>query len=79
MAVLETQLQNVRERLGEVDAAGRETVKEFRVAIEKHKDDHITQVKESANTRWKWISAILALLAVADPVLVLIAKRLLGL
>lgn len=49
----------------ELDAAQKETVKEFRHALEKHRDFHDTNAKHAVETRWKWISALLAVFGLA--------------
>ena len=77
IAQLEVHVQNLNDRVTEVRASLQETTKEFREAIEHHKDHHSDEVAQSSNTRWRWISAGLGFLAVAGPIATFIATQVL--
>ncbi len=78
IAALEAHFQNLRERLGEIDASLRETVKEFRQALERHRDHHSSEAQQSSQTRWRWVSVGLAFLAVAGPIATFVATKVWG-
>ncbi len=78
MAALEAHLQNLKERQGETDAALRETVREFREALERHRNHHSSEAQQSSQTRWRWVSIGLAILAVAGPIATFVATKVWG-
>ena len=77
IAALEAHIQNLRDRIVGIEAAQQQTVREFREALEKHNDDHTTKAKEAGESKWKWVSAVLGLFAVAGPIATLVATQLL--
>ena len=71
IAKLEANVENLRLTNADLKADLRQTVKEFREALEKHEGHHQT----SANTKWKIISAVLAVVAIASPIVTLVVER----
>jgi cyclopropane fatty-acyl-phospholipid synthase-like methyltransferase len=66
---VETDVKHLLTRVAELDASLQQTVSEFREALEKHRDHHRDEAREASNTRWRWISALLAVAAVLGPIL----------
>jgi predicted phage gp36 major capsid-like protein len=77
VAAIETHVQNLRDQLAGLEADQKETVREFRAALERHQDLHTSKSKEAADTKWKWVSAILGALAVVGPIATYAATELL--
>ncbi|HEY8767426.1 MAG TPA: hypothetical protein VIP09_09235 [Dehalococcoidia bacterium] len=77
VAAIERDVQNFREQLAGLEADQKETVREFRAALERHQDLHESKSKEAADTKWKWISAILGVLAVIGPIATFVATEVL--
>jgi hypothetical protein len=51
MAAQEAYVQATRERMNGLEASQKETVKEFREALERHRDDHDAKAKAAAETK----------------------------
>ena len=69
LAALEANLQNLKERVNDMNASLGQTVSEFREALEKHRDHHRDEAREASKTRWRWVSALLAVATVLGPIL----------
>lgn len=69
LAALEADVRNLKERIPELNASLQQTVSEFRQALDKHRDHHRDEAREASNTRWRWISALLAVAVVLGPIL----------
>jgi len=69
LAALEARVQDLKERLTELNASLHQTTSEFRQALDKHRDHHRDEAREASKTRWRWISAALAAAAVLGPIL----------
>ena len=68
LASLETHIQHLLGRISDTDASLKQTTLEFRVALEKHREEHRAEKKESADTRWKIISAVIAVMGIGSSV-----------
>jgi hypothetical protein len=68
LAALEAHVQDLKERLGGVDASLQQTVSEFRRALDKHRDHHRDEAREASNSRWKLATLAVALLGVASSI-----------
>ena len=78
IAQLEVHVQNLNDRVTEVRASLQETTKEFREAIERHRDHHSDEAAQSSNSRWRLVSAVLGILAVVGPIATFVATKVWG-
>jgi len=69
LAALEAHVQNLKERVTNVDASLQQTVTEFRQALDKHRDHHRDEAREASNSRRWLITAALGVAAVLGPIL----------
>ena len=77
LAALEAHVQNLRERIADVDASMRQTVTEFRQALDTHRDHHRDEAREASNSRWRLATLVVALVGVASSIALFFVGKLL--